>query len=95
MRADGSIEVAGSSGSDSGGAVDVLLGGTGEKKKGGVKLWVHPSSVLFNRRVEWVVFNEVVEMAGKVYVKDVTTIEKAWLLEYAPEFYRVREVVRR
>ncbi|RPA79893.1 P-loop containing nucleoside triphosphate hydrolase protein [Ascobolus immersus RN42] len=62
---------------------------------GGVRMWAHPSSVMFNRRCDWVVFNEVVEMGGKIYIRDVTSIEKDWLVEYAPEYYRFKETVKR
>jgi ATP-dependent RNA helicase DDX35 len=57
---------------------------------GETELWVHPSSVLFNRRVEWVVFHEIVETAKKTFVRDLTVVENAWLVECAPQFYRVR-----
>jgi ATP-dependent RNA helicase DDX35 len=30
------------------------------------------------------------ETGSKTFIKDVTKIEKAWLLEYAPDYYRVR-----
>jgi ATP-dependent RNA helicase DDX35 len=50
-------------------------------------LYAHPSSVLFNRTAEWVVFHEVMETGGKTYIRDVTGIEKGWLVEYAPGFY--------
>ncbi|KAK3905353.1 P-loop containing nucleoside triphosphate hydrolase protein [Staphylotrichum tortipilum] len=51
-------------------------------------LHVHPSSVMFNRTAEWVVFHEVMETGSKTFIRDVTRIEKGWLLEYAPGFYR-------
>jgi ATP-dependent RNA helicase DDX35 len=59
--------------------------------EGGVVLWAHPSSVMFNRKADWVVFHEVVETGKKTFIRDLTVVEKSWLLEYAPEFYRVRE----
>ncbi|KAI5784672.1 P-loop containing nucleoside triphosphate hydrolase protein [Geopyxis carbonaria] len=52
-------------------------------------LWVHPSSVMFNRAAEWVVFGELVEMRGKVYMRDVTAVEKAWIVEGAGGYYQV------
>lgn len=39
---------------------------------GGLRMWAHPSSVLFDRRVDWVVFEEVVETGRKVFIKDVS-----------------------
>ncbi|KJY01990.1 ATP dependent RNA helicase like protein [Zymoseptoria brevis] len=53
-------------------------------------LHTHPSSLMFNRKADWVVFTEVMETGNKAFIRDVTKIEKAWLLEYAPEFYRVK-----
>jgi ATP-dependent RNA helicase DDX35 len=64
--------------------------GTFRNVAGGTTLHAHPSSLMFNRKAQWVLFEEVVEMGGKNYIRDVSKIEKAWLLEYAPEFYSVR-----
>jgi ATP-dependent RNA helicase DDX35 len=35
------------------------------------------------------VFHEILETGDKVFIRDITKIEKSWLLEYAPEYYRV------
>lgn len=64
--------------------------GTFRTVDGGTVLHAHPSSLIFNRKADWVVFTEVMETGEKTYVRDVTKIEKGWLVEYAPEFYRVR-----
>lgn len=64
--------------------------GTFRAVAGGVVLHAHPSSLMFNRRADWVVFHEAMQTAGKTYIRDVTKIEKAWLLEYAPDFYRLK-----
>lgn len=53
-------------------------------------LHAHPSSLMFNRKADWVIFTEVMETGNKTFIRDVTKIEKNWLLEYAPEFYRVK-----
>jgi ATP-dependent RNA helicase DDX35 len=53
-------------------------------------LHAHPTSLLFNRKADWVIFHEVMETGNKTYVRDITKIEKAWLLEYAPEFYKIQ-----
>jgi ATP-dependent RNA helicase DDX35 len=29
------------------------------------------------------------ETGNKVFIRDITKIEKAWLIEYAPEFYKM------
>jgi len=57
----------------------------------GEVLWAHPTSVMFNRKADWVVFHEVVETGKKTFIRDITCVEKKWLLEGAPEYYRVRE----
>ncbi|KAK5129320.1 hypothetical protein LTR08_003600 [Meristemomyces frigidus] len=57
---------------------------------GSLVLHAHPSSLMFNRKADWVVFTEVMETGEKTYVRDVSKIEKGWLVEYAPEYYRVR-----
>ncbi|KAF2672390.1 P-loop containing nucleoside triphosphate hydrolase protein [Microthyrium microscopicum] len=57
------------------------------KSVNGLTLHAHPSSLMFNRKAQWVVFHEVMETANKTYIRDITKIEKSWLLEYAPQFY--------
>jgi len=37
-----------------------------------------------------VLFHEVMETGSKTFIRDVTKIEKGWLTEYAPDFYRIR-----
>ncbi|KAH8599318.1 P-loop containing nucleoside triphosphate hydrolase protein [Bisporella sp. PMI_857] len=64
--------------------------GTFRNVAGGTVLHAHPSSLMFNRKAEWVIFHEVMEMRGKVYIRDISKIEKGWLVEYAPDFYRLR-----
>lgn len=57
---------------------------------GGTVLYAHPTSIMFNRKADWVIFHEVMETGNKTYIRDITKIERAWLLEYAPEFYHVK-----
>lgn len=64
--------------------------GTFRNVAGGTVLHAHPSSLLFNRKADWVVFHEVVETGTKTFIRDVTKIEKGWLVEYAPDFYKIR-----
>ncbi|KFY59752.1 hypothetical protein V496_05548 [Pseudogymnoascus sp. VKM F-4515 (FW-2607)] len=64
--------------------------GTFRNVAGGTVLYAHPSSLMFNRKAGWVVFQEVMEVGEKIYVKEVTKIEKDWLVEYAPEFYKAK-----
>ena len=52
---------------------------------------IHPSSALFHRQPEWVVFHEVVQTT-KEYMREVTTIDPKWLVEFAPAFFRYRVI---
>lgn len=62
--------------------------GTFRNVSGTTVLHAHPSSVMFNRKADWVIFHEVMETSNKTFIRDITKIDKQWLLEYAPEFYR-------
>lgn len=50
-------------------------------------VYIHPSSALFNRQPEWVVFHEVVTTT-KEYMREVTAIDPRWLVEFAPSFFK-------
>ncbi|KAL0940759.1 ATP-dependent RNA helicase DHX35 [Colletotrichum truncatum] len=63
--------------------------GTFRNVSGQTMLHAHPSSLMFNRKADWVIFHEVMETGAKIFIKDITKIEKDWLVEYAPEFYQV------
>lgn len=63
--------------------------GTFRNVQGGSILHAHPSSVMFNRKSDWVIFHEIMQTGDKTYIRDITKIEKGWLLEYAPEFYKL------
>ncbi|KAJ2898727.1 uncharacterized protein MKZ38_003679 [Zalerion maritima] len=63
--------------------------GTFMTVNGGTVLHAHPSSLMFNRKADWVVFHEVMETGEKTFIRDISKIEKNWLLEYAPDFYHV------
>jgi ATP-dependent RNA helicase DDX35 len=58
--------------------------------EGGTVLHAHPSSLMFNRNADWVIFHEVMETGNKTFIRDLTKIEKGWLLEYAPDFYQLQ-----
>ena len=45
-----------------------------------------------NRKADWVIFTEVMETGEKIFIRDVTKIERDWLTEYAPEFYRRKDI---
>jgi ATP-dependent RNA helicase DDX35 len=63
--------------------------GTFRNVEGGTVLHAHPSSLMFNRKADWVIFHEVMETGDKTFIRDITKIEKGWLIEYAPEFYKL------
>ncbi|KAM0723226.1 hypothetical protein Q7P37_001426 [Cladosporium fusiforme] len=50
--------------------------GTFRTVDGGTVLHAHPSSLMFNRKAEWVVFTEVMETGEKTFIRDVSKIEK-------------------
>ena len=64
--------------------------GTFRNVAGGTVLHAHPSSLMFNRKAEWVIFHEVMETGEKTFIRDITKIQKGWLVEYAPEFYKIQ-----
>ncbi|KAJ5957770.1 hypothetical protein N7501_012049 [Penicillium viridicatum] len=65
--------------------------GTFKTVSGGLTLHAHPTSLMFNRKADWVIFHEIMQTGEKTYIRDVTKIEKSYLLEYAPDYYRVRQ----
>lgn len=50
-------------------------------------VYVHPSSALFNRQPDWVIYHELV-LTTKEYMREVTTIDPKWLCEFASSFFR-------
>ena len=58
--------------------------------EGGGNVYLHPSSSLFHRPPEYVVYHEVV-MTSKEYMREVTAIEPKWLVEVAPRFFRMAD----
>lgn len=88
MAPDGTFRTISSSNSSSSSSKS----GGGEGGRGGVVLHAHPSSLMFHRKADFVIFSEVMETGEKIFIRDVSKIEKGWLLEYAPEYYRVKEV---
>lgn len=51
------------------------------------QIYIHPSSALFNRAPEWVVYHELV-LTTKEYMREVCAIEPHWLVDVAPHFYK-------
>ncbi|KAI0395984.1 P-loop containing nucleoside triphosphate hydrolase protein [Xylariaceae sp. FL0594] len=58
--------------------------------EGGIVLHAHPSSLMFNRKADWVIFHEVIETGSKTFIRDITKIEKNWLLDYSSGFYQTK-----
>ncbi|KAL1850195.1 hypothetical protein Daus18300_012995 [Diaporthe australafricana] len=71
-------------------AARMLPDGTFRTIDGGTVLHAHPSSIMFNRKADWVIFTEVMETANKTFIRDLCKIEKGWLLEYAHNFYQLK-----
>ncbi|KII93617.1 hypothetical protein PLICRDRAFT_101872 [Plicaturopsis crispa FD-325 SS-3] len=57
----------------------------------GTPVYIHPSSALFNRNPEWVVYHELV-LTTREYCHNVTAVEPKWLVEVAPQFFKVADV---
>lgn len=56
----------------------------------GQTVFIHPSSSLFHTQPEWVLYHEVV-LTTKEYMREVLSIESAWLVELAPRFFKVAD----
>ena len=68
--------------------------GTFRNVEGGTVLHAHPTSLMFNRKADWVIFHDIMETGDKTFIRDITKIEKSWLVEYAPEFYNLSNHTR-
>ncbi|KAF9588436.1 hypothetical protein IFM89_010195 [Coptis chinensis] len=53
-------------------------------------VYIHPSSALFQRQSDWVLYHELV-MTTKEYMREVTAIDPKWLVELAPRFFKVAD----
>jgi len=53
----------------------------------GQVVYIHPSSALFNRAPEWLIYHELV-LTTKEYMREVMAIDPKWLTELAPRFFR-------
>jgi len=56
----------------------------------GQPVYIHPSSSLFQRNPDWVIYHELV-LTTKEYMREVTTIDPKWLPELAPKFFKVSD----
>ncbi|KAI9444660.1 P-loop containing nucleoside triphosphate hydrolase protein [Lactarius indigo] len=56
----------------------------------GTPVYIHPSSALFNRAPEWCIYHELI-LTTREYCHNVLAIEPKWLVEVAPQFFRVAD----
>lgn len=54
----------------------------------GTPIYLHPSSALFGKQAEWVIYDTLV-LTSKEYMHCTTSIEPKWLVEAAPSFFKV------
>ncbi len=50
-------------------------------------VYIHPSSALFNKNPEYVIYHELV-LTTKEYMRNIMVIDAKWLTELAPAFYK-------
>jgi ATP-dependent RNA helicase DHX8/PRP22 len=56
-------------------------------------VYIHPSSSLWQRQPEWLIYNEVV-LTTKEYMRTVTAVDPRWLVEFAPAFFKVADATK-
>lgn len=56
----------------------------------GTPVYIHPSSSVFQRNPEWVIYHELVQTT-KEYMREITVIDPAWLVEFAPKFFKMAD----
>jgi len=59
----------------------------------GQHVHIHPSSVLFNKKPEMVVYTEMVSTT-KTYIRGLTLVHDAWLQDARPEYFRTHRLNR-
>jgi ATP-dependent RNA helicase DHX8/PRP22 len=50
-------------------------------------VYIHPSSALFNKNPEWLIYHELV-LTTKEYMRNIMVIDPKWLIELAPAFFK-------
>ncbi|KAL4334102.1 hypothetical protein GQ457_07G033260 [Hibiscus cannabinus] len=50
-------------------------------------VYIHPSSALFQRQPDWVIYHELV-LTTKQYMRESSVIDPKWLVELAPRFFK-------
>lgn len=56
----------------------------------GTPVYIHPSSALFGKQVDWVIYHTLV-LTGREYMREITAIDPKWLVECAPTFFKVAD----
>ena len=56
----------------------------------GTPCYIHPSSALFGKSAEWVIYHELV-MTGREYMREATVVDPKWLVEAAPTFFKIAD----
>lgn len=56
------------------------------------QVYIHPSSALFNKEPEWVIYHELI-FTSKEYMRDVCTINPKWLIDVAPNFFKFTDEI--
>ncbi|MCO5549395.1 hypothetical protein L7F22_002866 [Adiantum nelumboides] len=51
-------------------------------------VFIHPSSALFQRQPDWVIYHELV-MTSKEYMRELIIVDPKWLVELAPKLFKV------
>jgi ATP-dependent RNA helicase DHX8/PRP22 len=54
----------------------------------GTQVYMHPSSALFGKQAEWLIYHELV-LTSHEYMHWTTSIEPKWLVEAAPTFFKL------
>ncbi|WJX78835.1 Pre-mRNA-splicing factor ATP-dependent RNA helicase DEAH10 [Trifolium repens] len=60
--------------------------GTYRASASGQVVQIHPSSVLFRKKPDCIIFNELIQ-TNKKYIRNLTRVDSLWLPELAPQFY--------
>ena len=56
----------------------------------GTPVYIHPSSSLFKRPPEWFIYHELI-LTTREYCHNVLAVEPKWLVEVAPQFFKVTD----
>lgn len=57
------------------------------------QVYMHPSSALYTRNPDWIVYHELV-MTTKEYLRDCCTVEPHWLIQLAPHLFKHADTTR-